>query len=213
MFRLAALAFLVFLLNLPFGYWRTGVRRFSAPWILAIHSPVPAVAALRLGLGIGWAWPTFPPLVGAFFLGQICGGGLKRSAPQVEGLPLPAWPWILSGSEPTVEGSREAPSHVQGRGRMNPGDEIVYVTRPGAASGELARPISRSTSAVCFRSPGGHSFPLARYPGSQKCLVRPDRRQGYSPGAFLCAGSEPITKSTSPPGPWANGVALRREGR
>jgi len=78
MVRLAGLALLVFLLNLPFGYWRAGVRRFSAPWIFAIHSPVPAVVALRLGLGIGWAWPTFPPLVGAFFLGQFCGGSLKK---------------------------------------------------------------------------------------------------------------------------------------
>lgn len=78
MVRLAGLALLVFLLNLPFGYWRASVPRFSAPWIFALHVPVPVVAALRLGLGIGWAWPTFPPLVGAFFLGQFCGGSLKK---------------------------------------------------------------------------------------------------------------------------------------
>lgn len=71
MVRLAGLALVVFLLNLPFGYWRASVPRFSAPWIFAVHAPVPAIAALRLGLGIGWAWPTFPPLVGAFFLQEI----------------------------------------------------------------------------------------------------------------------------------------------
>ena len=78
MVRLTALGLVVFLLNLPFGYWRASVRRLSVPWVLAIHLPVPAVATLRLGLGIGWAWFSFPPLVGAFFLGQLCGTGLKR---------------------------------------------------------------------------------------------------------------------------------------
>jgi hypothetical protein len=75
---LVFLVFLVLLLNLPFGYWRAGVPRFSVPWVLAIHLPVPAIVALRLSLGIGWAWFSFPPLVGAFFLGQYCGAGLKR---------------------------------------------------------------------------------------------------------------------------------------
>ncbi|TDA69868.1 MAG: hypothetical protein D9V47_03445 [Clostridia bacterium] len=52
------------------------LHRFSVPWVLAIHIPVPATVAL--GLGIDWAWPTFPPLAGAFFLRQLCGARLKR---------------------------------------------------------------------------------------------------------------------------------------
>ena len=38
-----ASAFVILLLNLPFGYWRAGVARFSRGWFLAVHVPVPFV--------------------------------------------------------------------------------------------------------------------------------------------------------------------------
>jgi hypothetical protein len=76
--RLLAVAGIVFLINLPFGYWRAGTRRFSLPWFLAVHLPVPPVVALRLSTGIGWHVTTFPALAGAFFAGQFLGGGLRR---------------------------------------------------------------------------------------------------------------------------------------
>jgi hypothetical protein len=72
--RLLVIAAIVFLLNLPFGYWRNKVRKFSWQWILAIHLPVPIIIALRIYGGLGWQFITFPVLVGAFFLGQIAGG-------------------------------------------------------------------------------------------------------------------------------------------
>lgn len=78
MVKLTALGLMVFFFNLPFGYWRANVPRFSVPWVLAIHLPVPAIVALRQVLGIGWAWFSFPPLIGAFFLGQLSGASLKR---------------------------------------------------------------------------------------------------------------------------------------
>ncbi|HZI19799.1 MAG TPA: hypothetical protein VEY09_14505 [Pyrinomonadaceae bacterium] len=68
----------VFLINLPFGYWRAGVPVRSRQWMLSIHLPVPAVIALRVFSGIGWHPVTFPILVGAFFLGQFAGGRLLR---------------------------------------------------------------------------------------------------------------------------------------
>jgi hypothetical protein len=68
----AALA--VLLLNLPFGFWRAGVRKFSVPWFLAVHAPVPMVVGVRLMAGLGWQLATFPVLIGAFFTGQIVGG-------------------------------------------------------------------------------------------------------------------------------------------
>ena len=71
-------ATLVFLFNVPFGYWRANVKKFSRQWILAIHIPVPFVIALRIFSGLGWALYTFPILVGAFFLGQLCGGLLLK---------------------------------------------------------------------------------------------------------------------------------------
>ena len=68
------IAIFVFLLNLPFGYWRSRTKRFSWQWILAVHSPVPLVIALRLYSGLGWQPVTYPLLIGAFFLGQFAGG-------------------------------------------------------------------------------------------------------------------------------------------
>ena len=68
----------VLLLNLPFGYWRAGVPKFSRPWFLAVHLPVPVVIALRLCCNLGWHPLTFVALIGAFFLGQLLGGLLRR---------------------------------------------------------------------------------------------------------------------------------------
>jgi hypothetical protein len=71
-------AILVFLINIPFGYWRSRVRKFSAQWVLAIHIPVPLVVACRILLGLGWHLSTFPVFIGAFIAGQFAGGKLQR---------------------------------------------------------------------------------------------------------------------------------------
>jgi hypothetical protein len=76
--RLAEAATLVFLINLPFGYWRAGVRKLSRPWFLAIHLPVPLVIVVRFLSGLGWRFVTFPVMIGAFFAGQFLGGLLRR---------------------------------------------------------------------------------------------------------------------------------------
>jgi hypothetical protein len=68
---LVAVSVLVF--NLPFGYWRANVKRFSLQWVLAIHLPVPFVIGLRLLSGLGFQLFTYPVLVGAFFVGQFAG--------------------------------------------------------------------------------------------------------------------------------------------
>ena len=70
-------ALLVFLLNLPFGYWRASSKKFSRQWFLAVHLPVPLVIALRIYSGLGWKLISFPVLVGAFFLGQFVGGKVR----------------------------------------------------------------------------------------------------------------------------------------
>jgi len=76
--KLWSVAIAVFLINLPFGYWRAQAARFSRQWMLAIHLPVPAVIALRIFSGLGWQLISFPVLIGAFFLGQWSGGKLNR---------------------------------------------------------------------------------------------------------------------------------------
>ena len=69
---------LVFIINIPFGFWRARVRRFSAQWLLAIHIPVPIIISLRYLLGIGWQLSSFPLFIGAFFIGQLAGGRFKH---------------------------------------------------------------------------------------------------------------------------------------
>jgi hypothetical protein len=64
--------------NVPFGFWRAGVRKFSASWFAAIHVPILLGVGLRLFSGLGWRLATFPVLLGAYFAGQYFGGVLRR---------------------------------------------------------------------------------------------------------------------------------------
>jgi F0F1-type ATP synthase membrane subunit a len=72
------LALAVLLMNLPFGFWRAGAKRFTRPWFVAVHAPVPFVILLRVISGLGWQLASFPVLVGAFFTGQLLGGAMRR---------------------------------------------------------------------------------------------------------------------------------------
>jgi hypothetical protein len=74
--NIVTVASLVFILNLPFGYWRANEQKLSTRWFLSIHLPVPFVIALRVFSGLGWQLITFPILIGAFFGGQFVGGKL-----------------------------------------------------------------------------------------------------------------------------------------
>jgi len=73
---LSALA--IFLLNIPFGYWRANVRRYGFQWYLAIHFPVPFIVLMRFTLNIGWHWSTFVIFILSFFLGQFAGGLIHK---------------------------------------------------------------------------------------------------------------------------------------
>ncbi len=77
MTTLAIIAVVVLAVNVPFGFWRAGARRFSLPWLLAVHAPVPLVVGLRVMSGLGWQLSSIPALVGAFFVGQLLGGRLR----------------------------------------------------------------------------------------------------------------------------------------
>ena len=74
--NLAIILVIIFLLNLPFGYWRVHVRRFSLQWILAVHLPIPLVIIVRILGGVSWDIKTFPVLAAAYFAGQYVGGSL-----------------------------------------------------------------------------------------------------------------------------------------
>ncbi len=66
------------LINLPFGYWREGVRKFSAAWFVAVHAAVPIVIFGRMLLGVEWRLVTLPFMVAAYFGGQFIGARLRR---------------------------------------------------------------------------------------------------------------------------------------
>ena len=71
--NLILITIFVFLLNLPFGYWRANVKKYGLQWAMAIHIPVPFIIAARIFSDIGFKLYTYPILVGAFFLGQLLG--------------------------------------------------------------------------------------------------------------------------------------------
>ncbi len=77
--KLIIVTIAIFILNIPFGYWRRNVKKFSFQWFLAVHIPVPIIIALRIFVSIGFAWYTYVFFVGAFFLGQSFGAFLQKS--------------------------------------------------------------------------------------------------------------------------------------
>ena len=66
-----------FTINLPFGYWRQGLRKLSPAWFVAIHAPVPMVILLRFMLGLPFRWTVLPFFVVAYFAGQFVGSRLR----------------------------------------------------------------------------------------------------------------------------------------
>jgi len=78
----------VFIFNIPFGYWRQHVRKFSWAWILAIHIPVPFVVLFRFCFHLGFQFYTYPFLVAAFFLGQFLGSQIYRYRKHLSCRPL-----------------------------------------------------------------------------------------------------------------------------
>lgn len=69
---------LVILLNIPFGYWRENVKKFSRQWFLSVHLPVPVIMMFRIQMGIGWDLTTFLILISAYYSGQWVGAKWHR---------------------------------------------------------------------------------------------------------------------------------------
>ena len=86
--KILLIAFAVLILNIPFGYWRANVARFSLEWIFAIHIPVPFIIAFRIFAELGWELHTFPILIAAFFIGQFIGGKIYSHRKNLDKLPL-----------------------------------------------------------------------------------------------------------------------------
>ncbi|MFQ6054436.1 MAG: hypothetical protein ACE5KT_09845 [Methanosarcinales archaeon] len=76
MFSLTELILFVFLLNLPFGYYRVSTKKFSMKWFLSIHLPIPFIFVLRVISGFGYK--VVPLLIVFDILGQVVGGKVKK---------------------------------------------------------------------------------------------------------------------------------------
>ncbi len=72
----AALALVV---NLPLGYLRAGVRKFSPAWFVYVHLSIPLIIFLRLRLGISFAWA--PLFILMAVAGQVLGGRRRCRRP------------------------------------------------------------------------------------------------------------------------------------
>jgi hypothetical protein len=76
-YRITLLMAAAFAMNVPLGYLRQGVRKFSFLWFLYIHLSIPFIIVFRMGMGISY-W--FIPLsLGSAVAGQIAGGRYKRA--------------------------------------------------------------------------------------------------------------------------------------
>lgn len=82
------LTLFVFIINIPFGYWRANVTRFSFQFLLAIHIPIVLIIIFRILSGSGFELSTFFFTVPAFFLGQLVGSKIYLSRKVKEAVPL-----------------------------------------------------------------------------------------------------------------------------
>ena len=77
-----------FIINVPFGYWRANITRFSLQFLLAIHIPVLLIILFRIFSGSGFEVMTLLFTVPAFFLGQLAGSRIYLSRKLREAFPL-----------------------------------------------------------------------------------------------------------------------------
>ncbi len=83
---LQAVAICVVAVNLPCGYMRARVERFSKKWFMWVHLPIPFVIALRLLSGLGFQLYTFPVMISAYFIGQFLGGRIGKRCCRVKNI-------------------------------------------------------------------------------------------------------------------------------
>ncbi len=63
-----------FLINIPAGYYRENFKRMSWQWLLILHSTIPFIILLRLGLGFEFFDITLIlMLITTAILGQVIG--------------------------------------------------------------------------------------------------------------------------------------------
>jgi hypothetical protein len=67
------LTLFTFIINIPFGYWRANVRKYSVQFLMAIHIPVALIILFRFAAGTGFEIVTLLYTVPSFIIGQYAG--------------------------------------------------------------------------------------------------------------------------------------------
>ena len=86
--KLLFISITILIINTPFGYWRSNVKKFSWQWILAIHIPVLIGIAERIISHLEFSWSTLPVFVIAFFAGQFIGSKLHHYMKEIKNYPV-----------------------------------------------------------------------------------------------------------------------------
>jgi F0F1-type ATP synthase membrane subunit a len=73
------LAVAVIGINVPFGYWRSGARKFSKAWFFHVHGSIPLAILCRMLAGIQWTIAVGALLIGSYIVGQTLGTRLRRA--------------------------------------------------------------------------------------------------------------------------------------
>ena len=80
--KLLLVVLFAIVINLPLGYWREGLRKFSLLWLVAIHGSIPLVIAFRYAIGLTYSkmpiTVTAPIIIGSAVAGQIIGSRVRR---------------------------------------------------------------------------------------------------------------------------------------
>ena len=67
------ISFIVFIINIPFGYWRGRLKKLSINWFIAIHLPIFLSLLLRLFFEIEFRWVYLIIFSSVFLAGQSFG--------------------------------------------------------------------------------------------------------------------------------------------
>lgn len=74
---LAGLLLTAVIINIPLGFFRQAVEKFSFAWYFYVHISIPLILYLRTKAGFSWRF--IPLTIIAAVVGQIIGGRLRRS--------------------------------------------------------------------------------------------------------------------------------------
>ena len=66
-------SFVIFIINLPFGFFRVRFKRFTRPWGRCIYIPILINIFIRYVI-LDWDWTAIPYFASAAILGHILGG-------------------------------------------------------------------------------------------------------------------------------------------